>query len=350
MKIVFHPIHTKFNKYIDNIVNMLKQQDIQSYALKTLLRREQSHKEISIVHLNWYENLNDASSSMRIYNFMKKMVALYFLKLNGKKIVWTMHNRMPHDQENILLKMKLMRTIVSLSDSIIVHSHSSKKLLFDQFSSINQDKVYFVPHPDYIDDYGPVIDERHNYLAEEPLQLLFMGAVKPYKNIELLIDVIKIIEPRLITLTIAGRVANLEYKQKIEELCRGCSNIILDLEFINDDKVAKILSRCDALVLPYSTESSLNSGSAILAFSYKRTVVCPLIGTIQDIPNKEDVFSYSYTSKEEHKKELYMTLMDCISRKAQILSMGERMFEYVSTFNSKKNVGLNLSKIYEGLS
>ena len=168
-------------------------------------------------------------------------------------------------------------------------SNGTRDILLE-YMNINEieDKVYFIPHPNYIGaykenniDYKSLLNIKDNELV-----LLFTGMVKPYKNIELLIEVSKYFENIPIKFIIAGSPSDDEYKMKILNLINSKNNIVPLLYFIADDDMTSLIEICDLMIFPYDMKSSLNSGSIILAFSYGKSVISPLISTLQDFDDK----------------------------------------------------------------
>ena len=347
MKIIFHPILTKFNKYIEIMVDILAKEGVECYPLYEIFNRRRFSK-IDIVHLNWYENLYETSKSGRYKSFLKKVFRILLIRICRKKVVWTMHNKTTHDQTDMFLKNILLKSIIRVSDAIVVHSLVSKQIIQQQFPNMKLPKIYYIPHPNYIDKYGSIIPNTSEKRGSS-LNLLFMGAVKPYKNIELLIEVVKQFKTEHITLKVAGRVINHEYQVSLEKMCAGFTNITLDFVFIADESIPSYLSECDLVVLPYDRESSLNSGSVLLAFSYKRTVICPDIGTITDIENIDSVFSYSYITKEEHANKLHEAISRAYNNKDELTKMGTTMYNEVMSRNSEKLIGKRLIELYQEL-
>src|SRR5690606_12242868 len=118
-------------------------------------------------------------------------------------------------------------------------------------------KIVHIPHPDFVNVYGPMVAETLE--ARNPkLQLLFIGAIKPYKNIELLIGLAKKF-PETIHLTIAGNPNSDSYRRELETLAKEMRNITLELKFIPDEELPTYIHQSDLLILPYSLDSSLNS-------------------------------------------------------------------------------------------
>src|SRR5690606_41220272 len=81
----------------------------------------------------------------------------------------------------------------------------------------------------------------------------------------------------------------------------------------------QFMAEAELLVLPYDLRSSLNSGPVSFSFSYKKTVICPLIGSIEDMgEGKANVFHYSYQTDEEHADQLADQIDKAIKYKKQL--------------------------------
>lgn len=341
MNLIFFPSDFATNQYGNIITNGLMNYGIKLITYETAFKSFKTFLNVDLVHLNWFETLG-SKSTVNFKRFLGRGAKLLAFKLFGKKIIWTMHNKMPHDQKDLWLKKLFMQLIIKSSDLIIVHSKSSIGILISEFAC-KAEKIKYIPHPDYIGVYPAVPNQIADTKLPEKkvLKLLFLGAVKPYKNIELLIDVIKPFTNTEVQLTIAGKASG-QYKNSIIDYVGSSSNINLILEFIPDEKLTSIISDSDLLILPYDVKSSLNSGTVILAFSNRKTVICPAIGTISDLPDSEMVLSYSYQSQIEHFQELNKVVAKAIKMKKENPRIwedfGTIVFNDVSSRNNKDKI------------
>jgi beta-1,4-mannosyltransferase len=292
MKIAFSPYKNDTNKYIKILINLLERKGNKVIPL----RRKEIFFSTKIVHLNWFELVNSNSKFGGLSTLFVKILVLFFFRVFSIKIGTTFHNRAGHDKNTQDLQNILMRLTLKLSSFVIIHSRESKQILSHDFKINDEEKFFYVPHPNYIDVYGKILPSTDE---TQRLRLLFLGAVKPYKNLELLIDIVKQF-PDHVELTIAGVPKSGDYAGTIKKHTQDLHNVTLDLRFIADSEIPAFLSACDILVLPYDMSSSLNSGSAYLAFSYGKTVICPEIGTINDLEDKSYVLTYTYKNREEH--------------------------------------------------
>ncbi len=339
MKIVFYPYVAKNNMYTNIILEGLREKGVEIVPINRFFS---NYKEIQIIHLNWYENITG------FMDFLKKSIKLLLFKVLGKKIFWTVHNKKPHDNENFFLQTTFMKLLTTVSDKIIIHSKISRNLFSNNSSKII-DKIVYLPHPEYIDVYGVLREKKNKTTQRYMLNLLFIGMVRQYKNLELLIDCVAEIKND-VELVIAGKPQDEEYVRKLKQLAGPNKNIKFHLAFLKDKEMINYIDECDLVVLPYNTESSLNSGTVILSFSYGKSVICPEIGTISDINDKSSLLTYSYQDNIEHKKILISLIKEAIALKNSTPTIfekwGREMKDYVSIYHKKSQFIDNLVQFY----
>ncbi|MBK1439496.1 glycosyltransferase family 4 protein [Parapedobacter sp. ISTM3] len=350
MDIIFNPPVNKENQYIQLLVGELRGRGYRIHPLDTIFSGMKHFRSIKLVHLNWFENVDDSGFFVAFRSFMRKMAVLAIIRLSGKPLVWTMHNRTSHEKGLAFFSRTLTRLLMRWSHRIVIHSRQSMSVLAEHGEGVRRKSVY-IPHPHFIGVYGAVRDAANNH--GHVLHLLFTGMVKPYKNLELLIDTVGAFGAS-IRLTIAGKAIDQRYQQQIEKQAATAGNVQFFPYFVPDDQLAALLGEADALVLPYDMSSSLNSGTVILAFSYKRTVICPDIGTIADLgTHRQQVFHYSYATAAEHRAALNEQITRAVAMKQQdseaLARMGELLYGYVAAAYDPRNVGAALEQVYHQL-
>ncbi|TXE14312.1 glycosyltransferase [Algoriphagus aquimarinus] len=349
-KIIFNPCENKENQYITILVNGLEKHGFEVSKLDDFLSSKKHYQSIKLLHLNWFENLDDSSSSSMWKSYFRKLVVLAAIKFGKKKLVWTMHNRLSHEKKSGKLSRALTQKIVAQADAIIIHSEVSRGILRSKYPNLKS-KIIHIPHPDFVDVYGAMLPESSEERTPQ-LKLLFLGAIKPYKNIELLIEVARRF-PQSVHLTIAGNPNSEAYRSELQKLAENTPNISLELKFIPDEELPSYIHQSDLLILPYSLDSSLNSGTVILGFSYGRTVICPRIGTIDDLDGGENVFDYSYEYESEHLEALEKQIQKAITlhqnNPNSLIEKGHRMQGLVLKKNNKQDVTDSLIELYESL-
>jgi glycosyltransferase involved in cell wall biosynthesis len=292
-------------------------------------------KDIRYVMLNWFE-------SVSLKGLIKRTILLFYLIADNKKIIWTMHNKVPHDIKYKKICKMFMLFLEMVSYKILIHSNETFDLL-----SFKQ-KALYVPHPNLIGIYGAY--KKGGNIENSTLKILFFGILRPYKNVELLIQAIRELNlPRLI-LTVCGP-AEKKYGQKIIESASGFDNIKIRIEFIPDHEVGQMLADNHLLILPNDLQSSLNSCAIITAFSYHRTVIASMNGTLKDMERQDVFFAYEYSTENEHKEKLRNIIKRIYERYKgnynDLLALGERCYEMIQKHNNFDETVRKLSKIVE---
>ena len=297
------------------------------------------------VWLHWFENLAGKITTPIAVHFLKRCTK------KGLKIIWNVHNKIPHETTDLYQVKYLMKQLAEMSYKIVIHSKITTQMLEGLCENDESvfGKIVFVSHPHYIGAYGEQVND--NSLDNVVLKLGFFGAVKKYKNVELLITAVIELGFDDIELNIYGLCTPKRYMKALKQLVAGNPNVKLHLKFIPDNDIPKVMASCHLFVLPYNLDSSLNSGATILAFSYGRTVLSPNTGTLLDIEDKSLFFAYDYVDHENHKEELKEQITAIRAKYYGnyngLLQVGESCKQYVSEKHSDEVVMKQLEQCFE---
>lgn len=308
--ICFYPTHQKrTNHFLFNLAKLLESSGcFKCVGYKDVKKSNpKSIFDADIYHINWFDQ------SKTFVSFLKRLYFLLMLKCKRKKIVWTIHNIVSHAKTPFYNKI-LFKLLVRFSDKIHIMCKDTVKIAhLEKYA----DKIQLIPHGDYYGSYPESdfdIYARYNITRGRPI-FLFTGAIQPYKNIEVLVQAFKKAWPSNLPesalqggsgevspmLLICGKVEPESYKETIQQLLDNRDDIVFDLQFIPDEKLAAYIKSAGVLMAPYSYRSSLNSGTIPLAFSYGKTLICSDIPCVKDIVAKCDcLYSYHYATEEEH--------------------------------------------------
>lgn len=363
MNIFFFPPTSHPNKYVDNLRAGLQKEGIyilnskQNFIImlfEALLLR--FFKNVRIFHLNWILNL---ASDTRIKNHLATYVFIAWiriLKLTGGRLVWTIHNIIPHECKNESLVIHLRNILIKNCDRIIIHSKESIKILHNVLSKQLIDKVvHYIPHGHYIDDYIKTDNNCRETLniADDEFVFLFLGLIREYKNIDLLIRVFNDLQLERAKLLICGKFASPVLQEKIVELAKPNHNIILIQRFLDDDEVVQYFNTADIMVLPFDNSSTLNSASIYMALSLKTPAITPVIGTTKDIGPKPFLFTYEYKNSSQHYAALKAAIRKSFQfaqyNKKRFAKLGFEGYEHLKINNDWTESITQLSAIYRDL-
>lgn len=334
-KIAFYPYESSNNEYIvmmrDIIYDYVELVDYK-FVQKGLIPLH----NIATIYLNWIEN--DWTSAD------EKLLAK--AKRYGIKIIWVFHNKIPHDTQNKREAERVVKYIIQKSDYIVIHSKASEKYI-KEYDVKATKKVVYIPHINYENvyfDYGGDIRKKYG-INNNDLVFGLLGMIRPYKNIEVLINIFNRLEMKNAKLFVVGKSCNNSYYRSLEELKKNADNIILKDQYINNIAMKSYLDAIDILILPYNIQSSMNSGVMIMSFSYGKTVIIPKIA-MSDEFSDDLIYKYDYDDEESMYNNLYEQIKKVITDgKEKINFKGLKLMQEVCNHNTREIVKRELFKI-----
>lgn len=335
MKTILYPKELKGNAYISIVNKSITKAGYEICDLDDIKHNYKLAKEIKIVNLNWFDSIGNCNRLKAIALLIRQILRVYYYKFCGMKIIYTLHNKQAHDTRYIKINKFLMHFLCKKSDRIAVLSSASKNVLREYLSDEEiEDKMRIMYHPSYKSSCSfEIKDIKELSYEKDYMHVLFLGYIRPYKNIEMIVTISKKFGNKKIKFVIAGKVISDEYKSIIEKKCEGLSNLIIIFKYISEDEIASYYNWADIMLIPLSIKSSLNSGSCMMAFTMGKTVIAPAIGTLQDFP-ENDLYMYKYENEDEH--------MTAIANKLE-----EAYEKWLNDPNSLKIMGDNLKNFTE---
>jgi glycosyltransferase involved in cell wall biosynthesis len=211
------------------------------------------------------------------------------LKLLRFRIIWTVHNVVPHEGQTAS-DNEIAHRLAAEASAIIVHSPET--LLQLSSLGLDESKAVVIPHGNYVDHYGAIpatIEARRNLgIAPTDRVLLFFGNIRPYKGIEDLLSVWDDLQSSAKTLVIAGTCSDADIMNSIRQAEKKAGNIRSHLRYIPDGEVSTLFAACDGVCLP--VRNATTSGSAILAASFGKPLIAPRVGGLRDIDENAGFF------------------------------------------------------------
>lgn len=347
MNLAFFPFENKENKYIEITQNTLRLSGAKIVPFEpnfNALITGKIWRNIDAVYLNWYDEINTKSYGKVVKIALQKWLTLHLLRHHKVKIIHTVHNTEQHEASFPLVNLWLKKFVLKQADAVVILSTATHQVIRNLIGTKSYEKrkksIYLIPHPNYLGAYESSNEYSRIKLGipDDSFVVLFVGAVRPYKNIELILRLAEEWENRNVRFIIAGKAKSPEYQRSLEAIAADLNNVILMLHFIPDEEIISLLSVCDLMLLPYNLRSSLNSSSAMMAFSCKKTAIIPNIGTIQDIPLQKYYFAYTYDNENEHfekmKKQAERAYQEFLKNPDDLRQCGTYIYDYVKENNS----------------
>jgi glycosyltransferase involved in cell wall biosynthesis len=248
-----------------------------------------NRRRVRVLHLHWtqyhYVRRTRGASIAAFARFAIKLVLARILRY---RIVWTMHNVLPHEPSSPPVLDHLGRLLVArVATSVIVHCKCAQELLARRFH--RKREVYVVPHPNYCDvlsGAGSREEARAKLgLEHESKVLLFFGSIRPYKGLTDLLAAFRELPDADLALIIAGKPASSEIEAEIVSLIAGDTRVVTNLAYVSDEQLEMYLCASNVAVFPF--RGVLTSGSVIFALSAGRPVVAPAMGCLPELLTPE---------------------------------------------------------------
>lgn len=301
-----------------------------------LIRKE----KYDVIHFQYFRRL--------------RIESLYFLMLKSIriKLAHTVHDVTPLNKSKLDHFFSLL--VYKKADILFVHSNSNKRTLAQQIK-LDEEKIKVAPHGDF-DTYIPdqivtkSVAREFFGLSQEQNVILFFGAIKEYKGLDILLNSLSFASKKInnLTLIIAGMTGDAETRNIVLK----CKDIISKLppqitvifhdQFIPNAEVAKYFIASDVVVLPYRRIS--HSGVLHLAYSFGRSVIATNVGDFAEaIEEGKSGFVLSSNSPENLSEKIIQAFSD----RLKLEEMGKYARHLSETKYSWKNSAELMKPIYE---
>jgi beta-1,4-mannosyltransferase len=239
-----------------------------------------------ILHLHWPEqHLNHPGMTYAFARSLTLLAQIWWVRLHGTRVIWTVHNLGAHERRYPRFERWFWGALTRQLDAFICLTEASRNLATVRFPSLGSIPGHVIPHGDYREAYPnhtPREESRARLGIEADARvLLFIGAIREYKNVPALIRTFRDVTSPQTILLVAGRPTDASIRGEVETLAAADARVRLHLDFVADDELQLFLNAADAVVLPY--RETLNSGSAILALSFDRPVLLPTSACGQEL-------------------------------------------------------------------
>jgi glycosyltransferase involved in cell wall biosynthesis len=235
-----------------------------------------------IVHLQWW-----SIPLAPIY-----ICLLLVLKLRRKKIVFTVHNILPHETNKA--DRILTKAVLSFGDGYIVHASSNRDSLISNFR-LTENAIHKVHMPVHDMYEGGELDRnsarKEIGIPSDAKVILSFGNLREYKGIDKLIMALSIIAEVIpdVHLLIVGQswVKWDPYEQLITDLNLE-TRVTTVLKYVPMSEVKKYFVVSDIVTLPYKRFDA-QSGVGNIALAFGLPLVVSRVGGLPELVNDDRV-------------------------------------------------------------
>lgn len=249
------PFINTTNDYINRVKEVLHEcgYEVRPLSFRTLLSQHAwgLMKPDNVVLVHWLESRvfseGRAGARVRPAGLIQFMLYALVLAVMRARLIYFVHDHAVHDL--VGWRRECSRRLISvlrwLADVVVVHDPNFCK----------QYRAQYLPHPLYQERRTQI---KPRSAGDTQFRAGVLGAIRPYKRIEHIIDV----WPEGPELVIRGR-CDTGYETLLRKHIanRPTANITLAVGFMSRDDFDSELDRLDALLLPHADASALVSGA-----------------------------------------------------------------------------------------
>lgn len=221
-----------------------------------------------VYHLHWLNALHTGGKPWQtLLLSIGYLAKLLVLRLRGRRIVWTVHNLLPHYRATLADRLCHLAT-ARLAHALIVHNEAARDVVQQVYRPQHVPLVAFMGR--YEARYGAKAPREESrarlHLPPEPLVFLIFGQLRANKRIDRLVECFAELDPKRFLLLICGTRASKDALNECREQIAHASQIVLREGFFPDEDVRFLFGAADAFL--FTGDEILSTSSVVLAMSY----------------------------------------------------------------------------------
>lgn len=232
-----------------------------------------------VFHMHWTSPIvqrNDDDLDEAQARLDRFRTAVDAARTRGARLVWTIHNVLPHDARHLELELELNRYLAGAADVVHVMNRDTPTAV-SSYYELDPAKVVHLPHPSYQGVYPDSVSREEARaslgLTDRDHAVLAFGQMRPYKGIDVLVEAVRQTEPsKRPVLLLAGRTTP-DDREEIDRLLGDDVRAVREHDQVEDIDVQLWFRAADTAVFPY--RRVLNSGVLHLAASFGVPSVLP---------------------------------------------------------------------------
>lgn len=237
---------------------------------------------VQVLHFHWpqpYYRVGGArTAASRALSWPKAALFVFRLcaaRLLGYRVVWTVHQVVPHDRPGRV--DRLAAAALARSCRLLIAHDEPTARRVRALSPRAGDRLLVVPHGSYVGVYPAgrsrtaVRDELG--IPRDAFVFLCFGNIRRYKGVETLLRAFTRLERDDVALLVAGAPLDEGPAEAVRRAAEQDPRIVAIPEFVPDDRVRELFDASDAAVV--TRPDGGTSGALVLALSNGLPVVAP---------------------------------------------------------------------------
>ncbi|MFO7939797.1 MAG: glycosyltransferase [Bacteroidales bacterium] len=259
-------------------------------------------RKTDVFFLNWIEDLPDKKGGFLQMFFLLGLFPL--IKLSGKQVVWTIHNKRSHEGRYLPIKRWFANRLMNTVNFMLTHAKEGIRYVEQETNATNAQRVFYFPHP-----VKPRILPKRKE-KQPATDVLIWGTMAPYKGIHKFLRFLHEEDPQhTFSVRIMGKIPDPEYKNELKSL--ATDRVQITDKFVSAEELNAAMAETSCILFTYSPEYVLSSGVLADSIGAGKRVLGPHAGAFADL-------------QEEGLVTTYADFSDCMMMIKKILETAER--------------------------
>ncbi len=252
-----------------------------------LTRRNGVLGAADVIHIHWPQGYAKGPALKALQKSFELVLRLAIQRLRGAAVIWTAHNVHAHDQNRPRLERLLMGAVTRLVSGVIYLGDSSRAPVEAAYPALRSKPWTVIPHGLYGDLYSsdqtPAQAREAFGLTPDERVIGFIGDIRAYKGLDLLIEAFAQLPPSAATLFVAGALPTDDdehasaVRDGLARLSRTGHRVVAVDQRLGNKEMVEAIRASDVAAFPYRRVA--NSGLAMLVLEHGGRLLtsdCPL--------------------------------------------------------------------------
>jgi glycosyltransferase involved in cell wall biosynthesis len=249
-----------------------------------------------LVHLHWYEALSPTRHWVDGALAWALVPALWIAGRRGR-LVWTVHNMIPHEGYAPLIGAPFLRILTRASSRVLVHFDETRQAVERRFGAAG--KVFVTPPASFRGVHGAAIDQAQARavlgapMESEGMMFVQIGNLRAYKDPATTILAFRDVAPPSARLFIAGVCRTGSIRDAALAAAGDDPRIEIRFGYLSNENLVAALCAADWSICPYRAID--NPGAVNLSVGYDCPVIAPAFAVVRKVTDGHPAILYSTT-------------------------------------------------------
>lgn len=264
---------------------------------------------VDVLHFHWiqyhYRPAGQPGSIGRLAKFAAKLL---FARLCGYRLVWTLHNVLPHERAAGRLDQQARWLMATLAHAVLLYCEAGRTAV----TPVARRKVWVTGCGAYNESLPaavPPVEARAALgLPAAAFIYLYFGFIRRYKRVPDLARAFKSLPGAELRLLLAGEIQEPAIEAELSPLLRSDDRIRAEFGYAPEARLRLLLAAADVVVLPF--EQILSSSSVLMALSAGRPVLAPALGCLPEWVTPECGLLYN-PAQQDGLRQVMAAIQQC---------------------------------------